>query len=222
MIQLEDLNKIPILSTFEEKTQNAFVERAFRRKLHAGATLLFEGDPADACYFIASGHFRVLHMNPEGRIQVLARLTPGSPINLISLLNQEKVNLGTVEALTTANVLVLSAYDFEFLLSHFQDFSKTLLFVFAERLKNLTQLAAGLSLYTVKARLARFLMGLADTPQISENWTQDEIAAQIGTVRDVVGRLLREFENQELIKRDRHQILLLERKGLTEIANQIN
>jgi CRP-like cAMP-binding protein len=222
MIQLEDLNKIPILSTFEEKTQNAFVERAFRRKLHAGATLLFEGDPADACYFIASGHFRVLHMNPEGRIQVLARLTPGSPINLISLLNQEKVNLGTVEALTTANVLVLSAYDFEFLMSHFSDFSKTLLFVFAERLKNMTQLAAGLSLYPVKARLARFLMDLADTRQIFDNWTQDEIAAQIGTVRDVVGRLLREFENQELIKRDRHQILLLERKGLTEIANQIN
>ncbi len=86
----------------------------------------------------------------------------------------------------------------------------------------MTQLAAELSLYTVKARLARFLMDLADTRQIFDNWTQDEIAAQIGTVRDVVGRLLREFENQELIKRDRHQILLLERKGLTEIANQIN
>lgn len=84
----------------------------------------------------------------------------------------------------------------------------------------MTELAANLSLYTVRARLARFLIELADSPQSSEGWTQDEIAAQIGTVRDVVGRLLREFEAENIITRDRQKIRLLNREALIKEAEQ--
>jgi len=157
-------------------------------------------------------------MNLEGRVQVLARLTTGAPINLIPLLNKEKINLSTVEAITPAQVLVITAFDFESLLTKYPDFSRALLHSFADRLQKMTQLAAGLSLFSVKARLAQFLIDLGDDPGGPYGWTQDEIAAQIGTVRDVVGRILRKFEDQGLIKRDRHQILLLDRKGLNEIT----
>ena len=160
-------------------------------------------------------------MNLEGRVQVLARLTTGAPINLIPLLNKEKINLSTVEALTPAQLLVLTSSDFDFLLTKYHDFSRALLRSFAERLQNMTQLAAGLSLYSVKTRLAQFLIDLANEPGTSYGWTQDEIAAQIGTVRDVVGRILREFEDQGLIKKDRHQVLLLDRKGLIDIAQKL-
>lgn len=160
----------------------------------------------------------MLRMNPEGRAQVLARLTAGAPINLIPLLKKERINISTVEALTPAQVLVLTATDFNFLLTRYPDFSRALLRSFAERLQNVTQLAAGLSSYSVRARLAQFLIDLGDKPGTPFGWTQDEIAAQIGTVRDVIGRILREFEDQGQIKRDRHQILLLDRKGLTNIT----
>jgi CRP/FNR family transcriptional regulator len=81
-----------------------------------------------------------------------------------------------------------------------------------------TSLAANLSLYTVRSRLAQFLIDLAERPQSAGGWTRDEIAAHIGTVRDVVGRLLREFESQGLIKRDRQNIILLDRKALMSEA----
>jgi len=218
MIQPEDLENIPILSSLSKETQRAFAERAFHRKLRAGATLLIEGDNADSCYFIQSGHLRVLRMNPEGRVQVLARLTTGAPVNLIPLLNKGKINLSTVESITPAHVLVLTAFDLTFLLMQYPDFSRALLRSFVDRLQKMTQLATGLSLFTVRARLAKFLIDLGDEPSGHYGWTQDEIAAQIGTVRDVVGRILREFEDQGLIKRDRHQILLLDRKGLSDIT----
>ena len=66
-----------------------------------------------------------------------------------------------------------------------------LLHELAERMTKLTNLAAGLSLHTVRARLANFLIELANDPQTTDGWTQDEVAAEIGTVRDVVGRLMR-------------------------------
>jgi CRP-like cAMP-binding protein len=81
-----------------------------------------------------------------------------------------------------------------------------------------TSLAANLSLYSVRSRLAQFLIDLAERPQSGGGWTQDEIAAHIGTVRDVVGRLLREFESQGLIERNRQNIILLDHEALISEA----
>jgi len=75
-----------------------------------------------------------------------------------------------------------------------------------------------LSLYAVRARLARFLIELADLTPSTAGWTQDEIAAHIGTVRDVVGRLLRDFEGAGLIQRQQGKIILLNREKLLEAA----
>ncbi len=96
-----------------------------------------------------------------------------------------------------------------------------LLRTFAQRMALMTDLAAGLSLHTVQVRLAQFLITLADDPNLAGGWTQDEIAAHIGTVRDVVGRLLREFESQGLIRREGQHITLLSREGLANIAEGV-
>ena len=89
-------------------------------------------------------------MNPDGRVQVLARLMTGAPINLIPLLNNEKINVSTVEAITPAQVLVLTAFDFNFLLTKYPDFSRALLRSFAERLQNMTNWLLGCPYITLE------------------------------------------------------------------------
>jgi len=70
-------------------------------------------------------------------------------------------------------------------------------------------------LYTVRTRLARFLLAHAEsTPLSQRRWTQEEIAAQIGTVREMVGRTLRAFAMAGLIRRQRGRIILVDREGL--------
>ena len=216
-------DKVKILDKFvhlQEATLQAISERAFEKDFNSSQTFVIEGMPAELCYFLLSGKVRVLRMSREGRQQVLARFGPGAPLNIISLLHPDAVNQASIEALTPVKVLVLDASDFTKLLSTYPDFSSTLLKIFAERMAKITDLAASLSLYTVRSRLALFLMELADHPASGSSWTQDEIAAQIGTVRDVVGRLLRDFEAEGLIARDRHQIKLLNREKLILEANQ--
>ena len=85
---------------------------------------------------------------------------------------------------------------------------------FADRLSHLTGLVEQLSLHSMRGRLAHFLINQAERADPPEHWTQDEIAAQIGTVRDVVGRTLRSFEDTGLIRRQRNRIILLDRPGL--------
>ena len=218
MVNSTTLKNLAGLSGLQPKTLAAIAQRAFTREVKEGCNLLIEGMPAEACYFILSGQLRVSRMNREGRTQVLARLGPGAPVNIISLLRSPRGNHASVEALTSATLLVLQALDFDFLVDHYPDFSSAMLRLFADRLAKMIDLAADLSLYPVRARLAQFLMDLADQPQAAGGWAQDEIAAQIGTVRDVVGRLLRDFESEGLIKRDRQQIILLNREEMQQVS----
>lgn len=212
------INQIKGFSTLDPETQMEISRRSFVRLLPAGYIIILEGISAEACYFILEGEVRVIRMNPEGRVQVLGRLSAGDPINVISLLVKEKNNRATVETLTEVSLLVLPAVDFNALINQFPDFTKLLLQQFAERMSKVTDLAADLSLYAVRARLARFLIELADMTPSPSGWTQDEIAAHIGTVRDVVGRLLRDFEAADLIQRRQGQILLLDREKLLAVA----
>lgn len=218
MIKSELFENLHFFTRLDSDTLAAIVQRAYQRSISSGETLVIEGMEAEACYFILSGQLRVTRMNKEGRIQVLARLGPGAPLNIISLLKEQRTNHASIESLTSATLLVIPAHEFDFLVNTYPDFSASLLNIFAERMANITNLAADLSLYTVRARLAQFLIELADQPQTAGGWTQDEIAAHIGTVRDVVGRLLREFESQGLISRDKQQIILLDKKGLMKQA----
>jgi len=220
-IQLSTISKIPIFDTLRPDTRQALAQRLFIKSYQEGQILLVEGMQAEYCFFLSSGALRVLRMNTEGRIQVLARLSPGAPVNILSLLTPEKVNRASVEALRDSEVLILSGADLDETLSRFPDFTEILLRTFAKRMALIADLAAGLSLQTVRTRLARFLMALADDPNLAGGWTQDEIASHIGTVRDVVGRLLREFESEGLIHRERQHIILLNREGLSKLADEI-
>lgn len=220
MIETEIIQHLPSMASLSPASRQAFAQRAFRRSFPQGKTFVLEGSPAEFGYFLLHGQARVLRMSEDGRLQVLGRFGPGAPLNMISLLGEKRLNRASIEALTALETLVLRAEDFDHLLSHCPDFSDRLLRIFAQRLSNMTDLAASLSLYSVRARLAQFLMELAALPATAGGWTQDEIAAHIGSVRDVVGRLLRDFENQGLIRRERQQISLLDRAGLQAVAAQ--
>jgi CRP/FNR family transcriptional regulator len=81
-------------------------------------------------------------------------------------------------------------------------------------------------LHTVRTRLARFLLthASAEVSEVGEGtqppkrWTQEELAAQIGTVRDVVGRALRTFADDGLIRRERGRLVVVDRARLERAA----
>lgn len=218
--RMADLNlkQIPLFSELGQESRQEIQASLFTFHLSAGKTLFIEGDPAEYCYFIKHGILRVLRMNTDGRVQVISRLTENMPVNVISLFDRPRLNRATVEALTSVELLALSANNFDNLIARNPDFSRVLLRTLAGRVSQMTDMIAELSLYPVNVRLARFIIKLANSPQPSAAWTQEEIAAQIGTTRDVVGRILREFDQRCLIRLDRSEIILLDRQGLFKVA----
>jgi CRP/FNR family cyclic AMP-dependent transcriptional regulator len=216
------LRRISLFADLSDDVLARIAHVAHARTYALGDTIIFEGDPCQAAYFIVEGHVRVYRLSPAGREQVLARLGPGQTFNTVPPFRSRacSVNHATVEALTSITLYAVTCEDFRRLVEECAELALAILQDFAERLDHLTNLVEDLSLRTVRGRLARFLLERAETDQVTRRWTQDEIAADLGTVRDMVGRTLRAFADVGLIRMDRQRIVLLDREGLEAEAQR--
>jgi CRP/FNR family cyclic AMP-dependent transcriptional regulator len=192
---------------------------AIYKILPAGEIILHEGDESQSAYFVLSGKMEVFRLALSGREQVLALLSAGQGFNTAPFFLEEKHNPASVRALEQASVMAIPANQFLSLLHEMPDFNRIVMRDYSERLKQLTNKVEDLGLYSVRARLVRFLLDQAEQKEIPSRLTQEEIARHIGTVRDVVGRSLRNLEQEGLIQIQRQRIRLLDRPGLEKIAH---
>lgn len=211
---LQALRAVPLFAGLSEGTLRRLAGAAIRRTYNAGETVIVEGEPCQAAFFVAEGQVRVVRFSHAGREQVLAEMGPGGGINTVPPFLPGGVNHATVRAITPATLYAFPAAALVRLVGDCPDLALALLHDFAMRLDRLTDLASDLSLYSVRSRLARFLLEQAEAGVVARCWTQDEIAARLGTVRDVVGRTLRAFADEGLLRMERQRILLLDRERL--------
>lgn len=210
----QDLRKIPLLSGLSERTLLQLRSVALRRTYAPGALILLEGDPCVAVFFIVSGEARIYRLSAQGRQQVLATLGPGQSFNTAPPFVPEASSPASVEAIGETTVLTLRKEAFLSMVRECPDLSWAILEDFASRLLHLTDLVEDLALRSVRGRLARFLLEQADGLHVNRQWTQDEMAVHLGTVRDVVGRALRGLVDAGLLRIERGRIVLLDREGL--------
>jgi len=234
---VQALRRISLFAGLSDETLARIAGVAYRRTYAPGEIVIFEGDPCRAVYFIAEGQVRVYRLSPAGREQVLVRLGPGQTFNTVPPFqpSAHSVNHATVEALTPVTLYVIAGDDFRRLVGECPELALAILQDFASRLDHLTNLVEDLSLRTVRGRLAHFLLehastarlgspkselGTAEADTVTQRWTQEEIAAHLGTVRDMVGRTLRAFAAAGLVQMNRQRIVLLDREGLEAEAQR--
>src|SRR5690606_38315751 len=125
-------------------------------------------------------------------------------------------NPATVVTLEPATVWIMRREAMFRLLDEHPTIARAVIQNLAGRLMKLVSLVEDLSLRTVEARLARYLLEEAEADTLHrQRWaTQAEIASRLGTVPDVLNRALRNLAAGELIEVRRHQILILDRQGL--------
>lgn len=190
--------------------------------------IVLAGEASRAVYLVAQGRVRSQRSSLEGREYVLHHLGPGECFNLASVLDGG-YNLATVTALTDVVLYVVPAPDFRRIVNEHPALSLALLSHMTRRVRHLCDAVEGLALYDVRIRLARCLLSYTSSVQGNmsspdNTWscprhlTHGDLAAQIGTVRDVVGRTLRSFSQQGLIRRERGRVVVTDLAGLRREA----
>ena len=211
---VEALQCIALFATLSDAALEHVARAAIRRAYAPGEMILLEGAPCQAAYFIAEGEVRIYRISSAGREQVLTRLGPGEGFNTVPIFQEGSLNHASVQAVTSVVLFAIREEALRRLVVEIPELALAILGDFATRLDHLTNLVEDLSLRTVRGRLARFLLDNADRGGPLQQWTQEEIAAHLGTVRDMVGRALRAFADAQLVEIERQRITLLDREGL--------
>lgn len=212
-----ELRGVTLLSALPAAVLADVAQVAIRRTYAAGELLFLAGARCEAAYLLVTGQVSVYRLSPEGRRQVLVQLGPGDAFNTVPPFLPEPRNEASAEALTDVVLYALLREEYVRLVTRHAPLAVAFLQDFAARLHHLTGLVEDLALYSVRARLARFLLE-QEAAHPPARWTHEEMAAHIGTVREVVSRTLRAFVKEGLLKAERQRITVVDRAALKREA----
>ncbi len=210
------LSKVQIFAGLTDAELLFLAQRAVARSCSAGEMIFAEGDACSGLYVVETGHVRIFKSSAAGREQVLSIDGPGSSIAEVPVFDGGVYPASAV-ALDEATLLLIRKEDFnELCLAHPQVALKVLR-VLGARLRRLVGIIEELSFTTVRHRLASLLLRLAqldgkktsDGVAIALPANNQELAAQIGTVRELVSRNLSRLQAEGILRIDGRAVILL-------------
>lgn len=218
---LQTWRRVPVFTALPERVQTAIVGRTVRRVYRENEIVFLEDDPVAGWFLVESGTVKISRFSKDGREHIIHFLRDGAPFNDVAVLDGGP-NPVTAIAHTDAVLLSISHDDLETLAQQFPELGWALARNIARRARFLVNQVQDLSMRNVRGRLASLLLdevARTDEPEVPRMLTQDDMAARLGTVRDVVGRALRGLAADGIIEFDRHRIVILDIDRLSEEAD---
>ena len=184
--------------------------------LPAGTEIFSEHQPCRGFPLLLEGSIKVVKLAASGRELLLYRVAPGGSCIITSscLLGRSDYNARGI-AETPLSLLAIPAPDFAALLVEHPPFRDFVFHLFAERIAELMQLVEEVAFARLDQRLAKALLAKNGTVL---GITHQQLADELGSVREIVSRLLKGFAAQGLVALGREQVTLLDRDGLQKIA----
>ena len=214
------LKSVSIFSGLNEPELAFLTARVVQRKYAAGELIFGEGEPCSGLYVVESGSVRIFKSSAGGREQVLSIDGPGSSIAELPVFDGGNYP-ASAQSITASTLLFFSKQDFQLLCIQHPEVALKVLRVVGGRLRRLVGIIEELSFTTVRHRLAALLVRLAKAEGARSGIAEftlpvnnNELAAQIGTVRELVSRNLSRLQAEGLIEIDGRTIRVPDVKKL--------
>ncbi|MCW8916970.1 MAG: Crp/Fnr family transcriptional regulator [Magnetovibrio sp.] len=189
-------------------------QRLVRKSFTKGSQVIEKGDSVSGAYFVLKGSLRVFTLSPEGKQATLYRMDVGDTcvLALNSLFN-DVLYPAWVEADQDTTIGVIPSDAYRTLFGSETVIQDITMRALSSAVFGLMSELEVRHVQSLDQRLARYLLMRASSDGKVHN-TQQEIASEIGTTREVVGRLMVQFTNRGLIKTGRGVVTLLNKPGL--------
>ena len=183
-----------------------FLEHCHRRHYPAKSVIIYAGDKPDVLYYIIDGSVSVLIEDEDGHEIVLAYLNKGDFFGEMGLFSEDPNRSAWVRTRTACEVAEISYNKFRQLYQEHPDIMFAMASQMASRLRNTSRKVSDLAFMDVTGRVARTLLDLCKQPDAMTHpdgmqirITRQEIGRIVGCSREMVGRVLKAMEEQELI-----------------------
>ncbi len=214
--RIEVLRNNPYFSTLPESALRELAAATQLRFYNKGEVIFLEGEECAGLFIVREGGVKLSKLSPNGREMIIKTLGPGSTFNEVPVLD-ERPHAVNATALDGCQLWVVSAASVRELLARYPQMSRAVILNLANNLRMFVELVNNLSLYQVTQRLARYLAELPPDPLSGKKikrMTQVQLAAQLGTVREVLARALKELERAGAIRVSRGKIEVLDEAAL--------
>jgi CRP/FNR family transcriptional regulator len=204
----------PVLRSLPAPLRQRVLAQVQQIAVAAGTVLFDEHQPCQGFPFVIDGGIRVTKPAANGRELPLYRVLPGESCIISSscLLGRADYNArGIATSDTTLALLPRPLFDELLGQPAFREF---VFHLFAERLAELMQLVEEVAFHKLDRRLASLLLGKGKVVRA----THQQLADDLGSVREMVSRLLKGFAEQGLVQLSREHIEILDAAGLRRIA----
>jgi CRP/FNR family transcriptional regulator len=220
-IDEQTLRAIPEFSLLSDEELVHVRSLIRERQVQRGEILFFEGEPGERLYFILSGWVKVFKTSTDGKEQVLRIFHAGETFNEVPVFDGGP-NPASAMTLEEGTVYVLHRADIRQLLSEHPTIALSVIQMLASRLRYMVGLVEDLSFKHVSARVAKALLLHSEEIEgkTAHRLTQQELAALVGTAREVVGRVLKALEQEGGIDLEQGRIRIINRERLEAASGQ--
>jgi len=180
------------------------------REYPRGDVLFWEGDPANGMYIMEHGSAKIFRTSPQGRQYIVRILQEHDTFAEVPAFDggMHPVN---VEALETCRVWEIDGEMLRELVNLHPAFAQKIIRNYSQMLRGMVRMVSEMAFYQVTHRLARLIENMPQDKS-APHWTQEQLAAQLGTVREVVARSLKELERSGAIKMEDRRILIADKE----------
>ena len=209
------LERFPLFSSLPQPLLEELDAGAQEIRAPAGTVLFDERQPCAGFPLVLEGDIRVTRAAPSGRGILLYRVGPGEGCILSGgcLLGNSSYSASGV-AETDVLLLRIPPALFQRLMVESEPFRRFVFGMYGERLGEVMELVEAVAFQRLDARLAQLLVHRGPVLQA----THQSLADELGSVREIVSRLLRSFEERGWVRLERERVTLLDLKALSAHA----
>jgi CRP/FNR family cyclic AMP-dependent transcriptional regulator len=182
---------------------------AATRHLKANEALFLAGEPGDSCYRLEQGLLKIVITSLEGEERILAMLGPGTIVGELAMIDGLSRS-SSVFAVRDCELRFISRKEFGECTKQHPEIYQYIANVLAERLREADEVVSAVCFLTVRERLARALVGLAEhigeaddagRVVISHKINQGDLAALAGVARENVSRVMSDWKRRKVVTR---------------------
>jgi CRP/FNR family transcriptional regulator, anaerobic regulatory protein len=216
-IRSQLLEQFPIFRTLSAEDLDQALASSHVRRVAKGASPFSMSSPCVGFSMLLSGTVRVVKLGASGREVELYRLEPGESCLISTSCMLGKANY-TANAIAETDLLIFAIPPsaFKQLLARNEAFREFVFNQFSQRLADLMMVVEAIAFQKLDQRLAALL--LERGPEVKAS--QAQLADRLGTVRDIIGRLLKNFEQRGLVALGRERVHVLDPDGLKALAER--
>ena len=203
----------PMLRECAETTQTALFEHGELRSFEGGSLLFADGEPGGKVFFLLHGWFQVLKSTSRGRRQIVCNPSSTTCGGVCMLFFGER-GLADVRSINSGQILIVERDRFELLTRQDPAFCRDAWNGAAHCMAHLHNLVSQLSFNTVAERVVTLLHDMTERDGDLVRLTQSDLAANVGTTREVVARCLAGLQADGLIRLGRARVTVLKREKL--------